>query len=842
MLRATLRSVTGHKLRLILTAMSVVLGVAFVAGTFVLTDSIKATFDNLTAQASTNVDVVVRGAETDNGRGPVPIELADELGTLDGVERAEPDVLGGAVLVGADGTAVRRGGAPTFGFAPDESGSFVLGEGRLPQDETEVAVEEATLTDSRLSVGDTTTVVAGSDAHPVTIVGMVRFGENVSLAGATAVIFDEATTRSYFAPDGTVDTISVQATDGVTQAALRETVAAALPSGAEAVTGQAQAEQDASDFGEVLGFINTFLLVFAGIALFVGAFIIVNTFSMLVAQRTRELALLRALGASRRQVTRSVLGEALVVGVVSSVVGLAVGVGLAAGLKAVFARFGLDIGSGLPVAPRTVVASFVVGIVVTLVAAYFPARRAARIAPVAAMRDDVALPERSLRLRAVIGSLMTLGGAGTLIGGLLADGTTSGILVGVGAVLTLVGVAVVSPVIAPLAVGVLAAPYRRLFGTVGRLARDNALRNPRRTSTTAAALMIGMALVTGVTILASSTRASTASIVDTQLRADFVLDAGGGGGGAPFSGVPTAVAEQIRDVEGVGAVAQLGFVPVVAGEFSTGAIAIDGDDLAENVNLDLISGATSALGPASLLVDETVATEQGWAVGETVELSVGISPPAPFLVAGVYAPNPTIGSLVVDRSSYAAAVPEAQRADFSLYVRAAPGADLADVRAGLAAVVKPFAVVSVQDREQFKDAQATQVNTILYIIYGLLGLAVIIAILGIVNTLALSVFERTREIGLLRAIGMDRRQLKRVIRLESVIIAVFGASLGTVIGLFFGVALQRSLADDGLTELALPYPQLAAFLVAAGAVRVLAAVWPARRAARLDVLKAITTE
>jgi putative ABC transport system permease protein len=436
------------------------------------------------------------------------------------------------------------------------------------------------------------------------------------------------------------------------------------------------------------------------------------------------------------------------------------------------------------------------------------------------MRDDAAMPERSLRVRALAGSVLTVGGASSLIGGLLADGTRSGVLVGVGAVLTLVGVAVVSPVLAPLAVRVLAAPYRRLFGTVGRLARDNALRNPRRTATTAAALMIGMALVTGVTILASSTRASTASIVDNQLKADFVLDGGGRGGTV----LPTAVADRVRAVGGVGSVAQLGFVPVVTGDYATGAIAIDGVDLAENVELELVAGAASALGPRVLLVDENVAADQGWAVGDTVELAVGISPSAPFRVGGVYAVSPTIGTFVVDRSSYEAGVPEVERGDFFLYVRAAAGADLAEVRAGLARAVKPFAIVSVQDREQFKDAQAAQVNIILYIIYGLLGLAVVIAILGIVNTLALSVFERTREIGLLGAIGMDRRQLKRLIRLESVIIAVFGASLGTAIGLFFGVALQRALAEDGLTELALPYGQLAAFLLAAGLVGVLAAV------------------
>jgi putative ABC transport system permease protein len=851
MLGVTLRGVRGHLVRFLLTLLAVVLGVAFVAGTFVLTDSLRTTFDRIADNAAVGTDVVVRGPtvngsvpESGDLRTPIPLSYADGLARVDGVRRAFPDLQGSAVLVGKDGTAVRNGFAPGFGFdyRPDDP-ALPLTSGRGPDRAGEIAVEEDTLRLSGLHVGDRTRLVVGGRPVPVTIVGTVRFG--AASAGATFVVLDRASAIREFAADGTVQTITLQAEPGVTQRELRDRVAAVLRPGLTAVTGSVYAAEQRSSFAEGLGFINTFLLVFAAVSLFVGAFLIANTFSMLVAQRTRELALLRAVGASRRQVTRVVLGEAAVLGAVGGLLGLLAGVGLARGLQAALSLVGLKISGGLPVQPRTVVVTLVVGVLVTCGSAVLPALRAGRIPPVAALRDDVALPERGLRLRAVLGTLglavgaaaMAAGiGAGRRIAGLRLDDGSAAIAVGAGAAVAFVGLILAAPLISRPVITVVAAPFVALGRVVGRLARDNTLRNPRRTATTATSLLIGLALVSAFSVLASSTKASVDALVDSEVRADFILN----GGSSAF---PVRVAQDAARLPGVAAVVDTAAVPVrLEGEQALGS-AVSGAGLIQTVALRLRSGEIGLLDRGQMAVSADFADKHRLAVGDVVPVTVGVLPRRPLRIGAVYRESQAIGTdVLVPRALYAGAVPATYQTSFAAYVKAAPGVDPAQVRRELTELVKPLLIVSVQDREEFKAEQSRQVDQILAILYALLALSVVIATLGIVNTLALSVIERTREIGLLRAVGLSRGQLRRVITLEAVTTALFGAVLGTALGLALGVCLQRVLVGQGLNTLAVPWGRVGLTFVLAGAVGVVASVLPAWRATRLDVLRAIATE
>ncbi len=843
MLRVTLQGVRGHVVRFVLTTLSVMLGVAFVAGTFVLSDSLHATFDRISTGSAAGTDVVVRGVKVNSGVGdsgdlrePLKIDEAKTLAAIDGVRSAEPDLGGSAVLVGADGTAVRNGGAPSYGFAfrPDDQ-ALPMVRGRGPRGADEVVVESTTLKKAGLAIGDSTKLVVAGTVQPVTIVGEERFVGGS--AGQTMVSVDPEAARRWFAPDGTVQSISLRADSGVTQQELRRRVAATLPPGQEAITGATYAQETKSQFAQGLGFITTFLLVFAAVSLLVGVFIIFNTFSMLVAQRTRELALLRAVGASRSQVMRVVLGEAAVIGVAGGALGLLGGIGLAKGLQLLMGTFGLEFTGGLPVDAVTVGTSIGIGVVVTVVSAVLPAWRAGRIAPVTAMRDDVALPERRLRRRGVVGGVLVALGAALMAYGVAGlDGGDAARMLGLGALATFIGLVVSAPLLSRPVLHVLGAPGAALWGTVGKLARDNTLRNPRRTSTTAVSLMIGLALVSAFSVLAATTTASIDKLVDDQVTADFVLT----GGNTPFS---NSVAQQAAKVPGVAAVVDQGVVPVMVDRQPVYAAGVSGKGLAQTVDLTVESGDIAALDSGRVALAHSFATQHHLGVGDTVTADVGTLPGQKLTVGAVYADSQAVGTpLLVPRALYERAVPAANQVSYAAFVKVTPGADLEAVRSGLTDLVKPQLVISVQDKQQFKDASRGQVNQLLGILYALLGLSVIIAALGIVNTLALSVFERTREIGLLRAVGMTRRQLRRTIGNEAVLTALFGAVLGTGLGLTLGVLLQRVLADQGLEALAVPWGQVLATFVIAGLVGLLAALWPAWRASRLDVIRAVSTD
>jgi putative ABC transport system permease protein len=839
MLRVTLRGIQGHLVRLLLTAAAVMLGVSFVTGTFVLRDSMNNSLGGLLASASSGLDVSVRGVETPNGasgsaaRAPLSLALADSLATAPGVARSVPDLEGSAIIAGKDGTPVRNSQAPGLGFAYSANDpAWELTEGRAPASSTEVVVESATMRKGGLTLGDTTASVIGGRTAKVTIVGVVRF-RSETLFGATAVLVDQETGRRLFAADGLVSSISLTAEKGVSQSQLRRSVAELLPASAVAVTGSAVQAENKLSLQRGLGFFTTFLLVFAGVALFVGAFIIVNTFSMLIGQRARELALLRALGSSSRQVFGVVLGEAVIVGIFGSGLGILLGILIARGAKAAMSSFlNVDIGSSLPVTLETVLVSLAVGTVVTVLAAVLPARRAARTAPVAAMRGDAPIAPRGLRRRGITGMALLVAGAG-LLGTAVTRSSVPWTLAGAGAFVAVLGMLVSAPWATRPVVRVIAWPFVVLGGAVGRLARQNALRVPRRTAATASALMIGLALVAGISVLASSVSASVDDGVSTQLTSDFALN----GGTVP---VPSAVTRAAADLPAVRSVAVVSQLPVRIDGFSATASAVSARAVADNFIVTMRAGRLSSLDRQSVLVDRSTATRRGWHVGDVLPATVGTLTGRRLVVAGIYADSQAFGTpVIVDRSLYEAAVPAVRQADLRVFVRARAGADTAALRADLEDLVRPYLVVSVQDKQEFADAQSGAIDTVLNLLYVLLLFSVVIAVLGIVNTLALSVLERTREIGLLRAIGLRRRQLGEMITIEAIATAVFGAVLGTLLGLGLGIALQRGLRAQGLTTLGIPWVLVIVMLGAAMLVGVLAAVAPSIRAARLNILEAI---
>ena len=849
MFRTTIRNLLARKLRLALSGFAIVLGVAFVAGSFVFTDTLSKSFDGIVNGTTPDVAVEIEDASDPadpSGAGDIrtiPASVASELeAQVDGASRVDGNLtVGNVYVVDEDGKLVGGNGPPSFAVnfndAPSITGRPVLSvdEGEEPTGPGEIMLDEFTAEQAGYEIGDTVPLVTLSDQPRLdaTLTGIVKFGEG-SLQGATLTVFDTAAMQQLFFDGRNVYTdIWLTADEGVGQQELRDQAASVIPDGLVARTGDDVAEESQNDFEEAISFISIFLLVFAGIALVVGTFLIINTFSILVAQRSRELALLRALGASRRQVTRSVLLESFIVGVVGSTVGLFLGFGLPPALTALMRAIGIDLQlEGLVFQPRTAIVAYGVGIVVTMIAAYIPARRASRISPIAALRDDVALPESSIRLRTIIGSIVVVLGAGLMVLGLAGEGGAGAALVGLGILLVLLGVAALSPVVGrPVlhALGRLYAP----FGMVGRLATQNSLRNPRRTAATASALMIGLALVATMSVLGSSANASIDKMVKENLAADYVIS---NAIGAPFS---PGIAEQAAQVDGVAEVASYRGMPVDVDDQEIWGGATDPEAFTQMIDATVTDGSLGDLGDSTIALDSGTAEDLGVAVGDSIDLEFPGST-QPVEVVATYDDNPAMGQYVVPISVFDAA--QIRPADSYVYILREDDASETQVRADLEELVENVPTVSLKDQEEFAGEFKASINQLLFLIYALLGLAIVIAVLGIINTLALSVIERTREVGLLRAVGMSRRQLRRMVRLESIAIAVLGAVLGVVMGVVFGVVLQRAIADQGLDVLSVPYVSLGVFVLIAAIVGVLAALLPARRAARLDVLRAITTE
>lgn len=853
MWRITVLGLAAHKVRYALTAVAVLLGVAFMSGTFVLTDTIGRTFDGLFTDIYQSTSAVIRGQQAftpslnfANQRQKIDASLMSTVAKVPGVDQVRAGIDGYAQLVGSNGKAIGNpaAGAPTLGEAwnggADRMSPYrFLPGSRPPANGSEVAIDKHSADVGHLAVGDQVLVLTQHAPKKYTITGIFRWGTADSPLGASITLFDLATATAVLGEPGKVDEIDVAAAPGISQQEMVERLRTALADPKlDIVTGKQITAEGQDAVHKALGFFNTFLLVFALIALFVGSFLIFNTFSIVVAQRMRELALLRAVGASRGQVMRSVLGESVVVGAVASVVGLGAGVGLAVALRALLDALGLDIPStGLVVGTRTIVVSLLVGTAITVLAAISPARKAGRVAPVAALREVEVDEETRKTRRALSGGAVTAVGLALLLTGLFAGVDNRVLFVGTGAAATFLGIAVLGPLISRPLSALIGAPLR-WRGPSGQLARANAMRTPKRTSATAAALMVGVALVALMSVLASSIKSSVGAIVDSAMRADFVVSGGGQPGGqAGFS--PTlqrrlSTLPQVASSTGIRA----GAVRVDGA--NTVFLAVDPKHVDDLFDIGLVAGDLGTMTPDGIAISQHVADDRHLNLGSPVAVTFTTTGTKTFTVQAIYTARALAGDYVLPVA--AAAQNFSSNLDFQVYVKLAAGVTPAAGRAAIDAVLKDYPTAKLLDRTEYKKEQVAQVDQLLNLVYGLLALALIIALIGIANTLALSIHERTHELGLLRAVGMTRGQLRSTVRYESVIIALLGAAEGLVAGTLFGWAIVAALRSQGITRLSVPVTQLVVVAVMAGLAGVIAAVGPSRRAARLDILRAVTTD
>ena len=850
MLFTTVKGLIAHKLRLFATALAVTLGVAFMAGTLVLTDTVTKTFDDLFGDVYQNTDAVVRGdAVFDAGtgvgvqRGRVDESVLTDVRRVPGVAAAEGGVFGYARLVGKDGNALGNPatGAPAIGMQWPETpelNPFQLVAGRAPAADDEVVIDAHSADVGKLGVGDTTTVLVQGPPRTVRVSGIAKFGTVDSPGGATVTLFPATVAQKLVAEPGKFDTISIVAAPGTSQQQVTAAVAKVIPKGTEAVTGAVVTKETQDMAREGMAFFRTFMLVFALVALLVGAFMIFNTFSITVAQRTRENGLLRALGAGRRQILLSVLLEAFVVGVIASLLGIIGGLGVAVGLKALLAAVGIPVpGTGVVFKTSTVVISLAVGIGVTMLAALSPARKAARVPPIAAMQQGlVGSTGYGSRQRIYVGCGLLALGLGALVTGLFGSVGQAFALVGVGALLVFFGVSVLGRTIALPLSRAIGSPLPRLRGVTGELARENAMRNPKRTAASASALMIGVGLVAFITIFVASTKASLEQAINDSFTGDIVVTSGGG----LLGGVDPSLAKRVDALPEVAYATGLrqGFASV-DGKVTTvtGINSATGFDVIE---IDPIEGSPAGLSRYAVAVSEDTATAKHLRVGDVLPMAFKDTGQQQMRVAMIYAQDRVVGPYLLGLPAYDGNF--STHFDTMVLIKQAENVSTSASLAAVTRAAKPFVGVSVLDRAGFMAEQIAPMNQLLALVYALLGLAILIALLGIANTLALSIFERTREIGLLRAVGMTRGQLRSAIRWESVIIALQGTVLGMVIGLFFGWALVRAMSDKGLTVFHVPFGSLAVIVLLAAVAGMVAAIGPSRRAAKLDVLRAVVSD
>lgn len=843
MFRTALSETWGRKRRLFACALSVILGVGFLTATLVFGDSAGAAFRSAFAEANAGTDAVVRSSNRLTG-GEGVADSAIDAGlatTLQGIGavRVAPVIEGVAQIVGADGTLVGGGGPPTLGtnwIEEPELNPYRLVEGRAPRAAGEIVIDRTSATDGDLEVGATTTVLAPRPVE-VSIVGIATFGDQDSLGGVTLAAFTLDQARDVLLAGRPQVTRFVVAAVGErrTQDQLAAEISASLPEGVEVITGDAlTAEQEGDIDQEFLGAFRTALVVFAVIALLVSAFSIFNTFSILSAQRTRESALLRTLGASRGQVLAAGLLEAAAVGVVGSALGLLVGVGMARLLQVLLeaAGFGLPV-NGLDVRMTSALVAMLAGVVVTLIGGTVPAWRSSSVAPLAALRAlDVDGTKVSSRRRLIAGAVLGAGGAvGVLSGG--QTGTLG--LAAVGALAVLAAVVLAGPVVAGAATRLLGWPLR-WRGAAGDLAARNAARNPRRTAATAASLLVGISVVSLFAVFGASAAASIEQAVNRSFAGDLVVQGGGWSG----AGLSPEYLATVRDRPEVGVAAGLGFAQVTLDGSTRQVGFADLDALVQVARFDVVDGDLAAVTGGSMAASEDFAKENGWELGRSVTVGFPDSTSRPLRLAAIYGDSQMGGAVLLPDEVMAAHSP--QRSYAMVFVQAEPGVTVEDAQRSVASIGEPYGRPAVRDREAFVDSEAGAISSLLSVIYGLLGIAIVIALMSIANTLSLSVHERRRELGLLRAVGLTRRQLRTMVRWESVVVSTFGAAGGLGLGVFLGWGLFRTAAESmGSGAFALPVGSLAIILLVGAGVGVLAALRPAWRAARLDVLEAISS-
>ncbi len=852
-----MRNFFAHKGRMALSAVAVLLSVAFVCGTLVFTDTMNTTFDKLFAATASDVTVSPKGASdtgettADNGKPPVmPASVVDDVRKADGVKSAEGTVFSTSVtVVDADKDSLSpSGGGPTIvgNWNANDARTMKIASGSAPEGADQVMVDADTAGKHDLALGDRIGVITAVGTHRAKLSGIVDF--TVTNPGAAIFYLDTPTAqRALVGETGVFTNVNVTAASGFSDAALKKSVATALDGGFQVQTAKEVADANAEDVQEFMGVIKYAMLGFAGIAFLVGVFLIINTFSMLVAQRTREIGLMRAIGSSRRQVNRSVLVEALLLGLVGSVLGVGAGVGLAVGLMKLMGVMGMNLSTDdLTVAWSTPVVGLALGVVVTVLAAYLPARRAGKVSPMAALRDAGApAGARAGVVRAVLGLLLTgAGGLALYLATAAAKASEGGLWLAAGVVLSLIGFVVVGPLLAGGVVRVLSAVLLRVFGPVGRMAERNALRNPRRTGATGAALMIGLALVACLSVVGSSMVASATEELDKSVGTDFIVQSDTG-----QLITPQAV-DAVKAADGVERVTEYKWSKA---DFETPdgktskdtAITAADPTYAQDLRVETVAGdLADAYRPDSMSVHEEFAEDHGIRLGSQIAVDFADGATARLTVRAITSSDAVIdqGAMYTSIDTLATYVP-ADRIPLDMLVFAsAKDGQEATAYQSLKKALDDYPQYTVRDQTDYKEALKDQIGQLLNMIYGLLALAIIVAVLGVVNTLALSVVERTREIGLMRAIGLSRRQLRRMIRLESVVIALFGALLGLGLGMGWGATAQQLLALEGLTVLEIPWATIGGVFIGSAFVGLFAALVPAFRAGRMNVLNAIATE
>ncbi|WP_329187627.1 ABC transporter permease [Streptomyces sp. NBC_01428] len=851
-LKTSMRNFFAHKGRMALSAVAVLLSVAFVCGTLVFTDTMNTTFDKLFAVTSSDVTVLPKAAKSDdtpqNGKPEsVPAAALAQARQADGVKSAEGAVssMNVTVVNGDNKNMGSTTGAPTIAgnWTHNDLRSMEITSGHAPRGPTEVMVDADTVDKHHLKMGDELRTIAVTGDFKARIVGVATF--KVTNPGAAVVYFDTATAqRELLGSTGRFTQINVTAAAGVPDARLKQNVSTALDGSYKIQTQKENADENREGVGAFMNVIKYAMLGFAGIAFLVGIFLIINTFSMLVAQRTREIGLMRAIGSSRKQVNRSVLVEALLLGFIGSVLGVAAGVGLAVGLMKLMSSMGMDLSTrDLTVKAATPVIGMILGVVVTVLAAYLPARRAGKVSPMAALRDaGTPADGRAGLVRGLIGLVLTGAGAFALYLAATADKASDGSLVlGAGVVLTLIGFVIVGPLLAGGVVRVISAVLLRMFGPVGRLAERNALRNPRRTGATGAALMIGLALVACLSVVGSSMVASATDELDKSVGADFIVQ-------GQQRIVPQAE-KAMQDTPGLDHVTRYKDLSTTMtspdGKAEDYEITAADPSYAQDLRRETTAGDLSAAyGTNAMSVGSEYAKKHHVTVGDTLSVAFKGGSTAKLKVAAITDDDVAIdkGARYTSIATMKKYVPASKIPPNEIMFAKAKEGQQKQAYAALKKAMEPYPQYQVRDQTDYKQELKDQVGQLLNMVYGLLGLAIVVAILGVVNTLALSVVERTREIGLMRAIGLSRRQLRRMIRLESVVIALFGALLGLGLGMSWGATAQKLLALEGLKVLDIPWPTIIGVFIGSAFVGLFAALIPAFRAGRMNVLNAIATE
>jgi len=858
MIRVALRGLAGRKFRTVLTAIAIVLGVAMMSGAYVLTDTIDKAFNAIFVESYAGTDAVVSGKGADisfegeqSQSPPVPEDVLEQVRAVDGVEVATGSVTDFQTkLLKPDGESIDTGGAPSFAFgfetAPeyDRFNPLNLVEGRWPSGSEEVAIDEGVADDESLAVGDRIGVAALGPAREFEIVGIARYGDVSSLGGATFAIFDVPTAQTLVDKEGQLDAVQAAAQDGVAPKELVARIRGELGTSVTVRSGTEQASEDSDEVATFTSIIRYFLLSFAGIALFVGAFVIFNTLSITVAQRTREFATLRTVGASRRQVLSSVILEALVIGLLASVIGLFAGLGLAVGLNELFIALNLDLPQTETVfATRTIVVSLLVGTVITLIAGLSPALRATRVPPIAAVREGAKLPRSALsRFTPYIAVATVVLAALALSYAMLAPDVATGdrfILLGIGVLALFIGVALLSSRLVVPLTRLVGWPARRMGGASGRLAVGNAIRDPGRTASTAAALMIGIALVTFVGVLAQGLRVSNSDAIEEQIQADLVVTSQDG-----YSEFPAAVGDAAAEIEGTDLVSNVRQDVAEVDGSGANLTGLDGSSINQVYSFRWTEGSDQVLanlGDDGAVVPDDVADDKELAVGDSFTVLTTDNERREFVVRGIYDGSPfypLLGTASISQDAFDELY-DRPRNRFTLIN--VPGARGEAQKGGVERGLESFPDTRVQTRQEWIDKEDAEISQFLLLLYVLLALSVVVSLFGMVNTLALSVFERTRELGMLRAVGMTRRQVRRMVRHESVITALIGAALGLPLGIFLALLVTQALSEYDL-QFAIPAGALITFVIVSVLAGIVAAILPARRAARLRVLEALQYE